>query len=139
MARSFHLSFDASACDLGTYERPFTYRTMICIDTEGGRSVPVLLIARFDGDVVELTRAYDEAHRLIMERGGPPGELRHHCAVGDSALYIVGVWESEEMLRTRFASAEFRETLASVDFPSFDDAEVTILQLHAIEPPLETP
>lgn len=96
----------------------------------------VLLIARFDGDVQELTRAYDEAHRLIMERGGPPGELRHHCAVGDGALYIVGVWESEEKLRARFASEEFEQTLASVGFPSFDTADMTVLDLHAIEPPL---
>lgn len=98
--------------------------------------MPVLLIARFEGDVAELTRAYDKAHRMIMERGGPPGELRHHCAVGDDALYIVAVWESEEMLRTRFASAEFKEVLASVGFPSFDDSDVLTLQLHAIEPPL---
>ncbi|MDQ0864727.1 hypothetical protein QF036_002308 [Arthrobacter globiformis] len=40
-----------------------------------------LLIARFRGDVEELTRAYDRAHKVIMEAGGPPGELRHHCAV----------------------------------------------------------
>jgi hypothetical protein len=96
----------------------------------------VVLIARFDGDVAALTRAYDEAHRLIMERGGPPGELRHHCAVADDALYIIGVWESEEMLRRRFASPEFIETLAAVGFPSFDEADVAVLQLHATEPPL---
>ena len=36
-----------------------------------------------------------------MERGGPPGELRHHCAMGDEALYIIGVWESEQHVRTR--------------------------------------
>lgn len=40
-------------------------------------SVAVMLIARFDGDVEELKQAYDRAHRLIMERPGPPiGELR---------------------------------------------------------------
>ena len=96
----------------------------------------VMLIARFDGDVTAMLAAYDKAHRLIMERGGPPGELRHHCAVSESALYIIGVWESEERIRTRFASSEFKEVLASVGFPSFDDADLTILDLHAIEPPL---
>jgi|GEM_PF-2337641 len=96
----------------------------------------VMLIARFAGDVERLTQAYDEAHRLIMESGGPPGELRHHCAVGDGALYIIGVWESEERLRTRFASKEFKEALSSAGFPSFDTADLTILELHATEPPL---
>ena len=71
-----------------------------------------------------------------MERGGPPGELRHHCALGEDALWLIGVWESEELLRTRFASAEFEETLTSVGFPSPKTADITILELHAIEPPL---
>ena len=31
----------------------------------------VVLIARFGVDVERLTHGYDEAHRLIMERGGP--------------------------------------------------------------------
>ena len=96
----------------------------------------VVLVAKFAGDVRQLTRAYDEAHRIIMERGGAPGELRHHCAVSDDALWLIGVWESEELLRSRFASAEFEELLTSVGFPSPKTAEVTILQLHAIEPPL---
>ena len=96
----------------------------------------VLLIARFAGDVERLKRAYDDAHRLVMERGGPPGELRHHCAVDEDALYIVGVWESAEHLRRRFASTEFKETLAETGFPSFDTADLTILRLHAIEPPI---
>ena len=37
-------------------------------DQESRRAVVV--IARFDGDVERLKRAYDDAHRLIMERGG---------------------------------------------------------------------
>jgi hypothetical protein len=43
--------------------------------------VAVMLIARFDGDVDQLRRAYDRAHALIMSRGGATGvgELRHHC------------------------------------------------------------
>ena len=53
-----------------------------------------LLIARFRGDVDELTRAYDRAHEAIMQAGGAPGELRHHCGLGDDSLFIVGVWES---------------------------------------------
>ncbi len=97
----------------------------------------VVLVARFVGDVTQLTRAYDEAHRVIVERGGAPGELRHHCALSDDGLWLIGVWESEELLRTRFASAEFEELLASVGFPSPKTAEVTVLQLHAIEPPLD--
>ena len=95
-----------------------------------------MVIARFGGDVERLKWAYDRAHRLIMERGGPPGELRHHCAVDEDNLYIVGVWQSEEDLRTRLASREFRETLSEAGFPSFDAADVTILRLHAIKPPL---
>jgi hypothetical protein len=95
-----------------------------------------VLIARFRGDVEELTRAYDRAHQAIMEAGGAPGELRHHCALGDDSLFLVGVWDSEELLRTRFASEGMRRTLADAGFPSMDDAEITILRLHAAEPPL---
>jgi hypothetical protein len=75
----------------------------------------VMLIARFDGDVDQLRQAYDSAHALIMSRGGATGagELRHHCAIGDGALYIIGVWESEERVRTRWASGEFEAVLTS--------------------------
>jgi hypothetical protein len=54
--------------------------------------VEVLLIARFSGDVAQLSRAYDRAHALIMAAGGAEqfGELRHHCATSQDALYIVG-------------------------------------------------
>ena len=45
-----------------------------------------LLIAKFRGDVDALTRAYDRAHQAIMQAGGAPGELRHHCAVGEDSL-----------------------------------------------------
>lgn len=37
--------------------------------------MPAVLVALWDGDVERLKTAYDEAHRLIMERGGPSGEL----------------------------------------------------------------
>ena len=96
----------------------------------------VVLIARWDGEVEDLKAAYDRAHRLIGEQGGAPGELRHHCAIGDGALYVIGVWVSEEAVRTRFASREMEEALTSVGFPSPKAAHLTILQLHAIEPPL---
>ena len=98
----------------------------------------VMLIARFDGDIGALTQAYDRAHAVIMSRGGATGvgELRHHCAIGDGALYIIGVWESEERVRTRWASEDFETLLTSAGFPSPKAAEMTILQLHAIEPPL---
>ena len=97
----------------------------------------VLLVARFDGDVQALTAAYDRAHDLIMQRGGavPVGELRHHCATSDDALFIIGVWDSEEAVRARWASAEFQNLLASVGFPP-TPTEMTILELHAIEPAL---
>ena len=98
--------------------------------------MPALVIARFRGDVEQLTRAYDRAHRAIMDAGGPPGELRHHCAVGQDSLYIVGVWESEATMRTRFASREMRDALAGAGFPAMDQAEITVLDLHAVEPPL---
>lgn len=99
----------------------------------------VMLIARFEGDVRELVQAYDRAHTLIMSRGGATriGELRHHCATGEGALYIIGVWASEEHVRTRWASQEFEETLTSVGFPSPRAAELTILNLHSTEPPLD--
>lgn len=97
-----------------------------------------MLIARFRGNVEDLTAAYDRAHSLIMSRGGavPSGELRHHCATDNDSLYIIGVWESEDHIRRRWSSDDFKETLTSVGFPSPDQAEMTILQLHAIEPSL---
>ena len=98
----------------------------------------VMLIARFDGDVAEMTEAYDRAHALIMSRGGavPSGELRHHCATTERSLYTIGVWESEEHLRRRWSSDEFTTTLASVGFPDPAQASSTILSLRATEPPL---
>ena len=95
-----------------------------------------MLIARFRGDVQQLTSAYDRAHKMIMERGGPPGELRHHCAVGEDGLYLIGVWQSEELLRSRFASAQFGAALAAAGFPPMESADISVLRLHAIEPPL---
>ncbi len=97
-----------------------------------------LLIARFDGDINELTQAYDRGHALIMSRGGATsfGELQHHCAVGNGALFIVGVWESAEQIRRRWWSVELEEVLLSVGFPAPKTANVTILDLHAVEPPL---
>jgi len=95
-----------------------------------------LLIARFRGDVDELTRAYDRAHEAIMQAGGAPGELRHHCGLGDDSLFIVGVWESEELLRARFASEAMQRTLAEAGFPPMQDGDLTVLRLHAIEPPI---
>jgi len=97
-----------------------------------------MLIARFGGDVDRLKEAYDRAHNLIVSRGGATsfGELRHHCAVSDEALYIVGVWDSEESIRTRWSSEEFEKTLISVGFPSPKKAEMTILKVNTIEPPL---
>jgi hypothetical protein len=101
-------------------------------------SMAVVLIARFDGDVSQLTQAYDRAHALIMSRGGTTafGELRHHCAVSDDALFIIGVWESEEHARSRWWSPQFEATLTSVGFPAPQAAQLSLLQLHAIEPPL---
>jgi hypothetical protein len=100
--------------------------------------VAVVLIARFEGNVDRLTAAYDRAHAEIMSRGGavPSGELRHHCATGEDALYIIGVWESEAHVRARWSSAEFEEVLVASGFPPPDTAELTILPLHATEPPL---
>jgi len=97
----------------------------------------VMLIARFDGDVDRLTAAYDKAHELIMSRGGAVkiGELRHHCAVSSDALYIIGVWESEARVRARWSSDDFKSLLESCGFPP-TPTDMTILELHAIEPPL---
>jgi hypothetical protein len=48
----------------------------------------VVLIGRFDGNIAELSRAYDRAHALIMGRRDAvsSGELRHHCATSDNSL-----------------------------------------------------
>lgn len=96
-----------------------------------------MLIARFEGDIDGLMAAYDQAHELVMRNGGavPFGELRHHCATSGSSLYIIGVWESEEAVRSRWSSAEFKAMLVSVGLPAAPD-EFTVLDLHAIEPPL---
>lgn len=98
---------------------------------------PVVLLARFAGDVDKLTAAYDRAHDLIMSSGGAVsvGELRHHCATSADSLYIIGVWESEERVRSRWSSPEFKDLLASVGFPP-TPTELTVLALRAIEPPL---
>jgi hypothetical protein len=98
----------------------------------------VMLIARFEGDPDDLVPAYDRAHALIMSRGGavPSGELRHHCATDADSLYIIGVWQSEEHIRARWSSAEFKDMLLSVGFPPPESAALTILRLHETEPPL---
>jgi hypothetical protein len=98
----------------------------------------VMLIARFAGDVNDLTQAYDRAHALSRSRGGArgAGELRHHCAIGEGALYLIDVWETEEQVRSRWASQEFADVLTSVGFPSPRTADITILHLHTIEPPV---
>jgi hypothetical protein len=70
--------------------------------------VAVMVFAQFEGDVEHLKHVYDRAHLLIGEQGAPTAELRHHCAISDDALYLIGVWESEERLWTRFESREFR-------------------------------
>lgn len=80
-----------------------------------------MLIARFDGDVQERTAAYDLAHSLIGSGGAVPiGELRHHSATGDDCLYIIGVWESEDHIRRRWSSDDFKQMLTSVGVPSPD-------------------
>jgi hypothetical protein len=74
---------------------------------------------------------------MIMAAGGGGqfGDPRQHCATGQVALYIVGVWQSEEHVRTRWQSPEFEERLVSAGFPSPKTADITILDLRAIEPP----
>src|SRR5258707_7503004 len=122
-------------CASGAHPRPQTSPRAADRPREGHM---VVLIARFDGDVRQLTQAYDRGHALIMSRGGAVsfGELRHHCAISDDALFIIGVWDSEEHARSRWSSPQFEATLTSVGFPSPQAAQISILQLHAIEPPL---
>jgi hypothetical protein len=102
------------------------------------KEVAAMLIARFVGDVERLKADYDRVHAMILSRGGATsfGELRHFCAVGNDALYIIGVWESEERIRSRWSSDEFEKLLVSGGFPSPKSAELTILHLHNMEPPL---
>jgi hypothetical protein len=131
MARDVHGNSDSTEFDRRSQKRAGSRQAASM--TQGR----VMLIARFDGDVETLTAAYDRAHDLIMSRGGavPVGELRHHCATSGDALYIIGVWDSDEAVRVRWSSAEFKDLLESVGFPPIP-AEMTILELHAIEPPL---
>ncbi len=97
-----------------------------------------MLIARFDGDVHALTEAYERAHAVIMGRGGavPSGELHHYCATDDGSLFIIGLWESEGHIRRRWSSDEFAELLTSAGLPPPSDAHITVLRVHATEPPL---
>jgi hypothetical protein len=63
------------------------------------------------------------------------GELRHHCGTSGEALYMIGVWESEESVRARWSSDDFKALLASVGSPP-TPTDITSLELDAIEPPL---
>ncbi len=97
-----------------------------------------MLIARFPGDPDKLGAAYDRAHQLIALQPGPPiGELRHHCAIGDDALYIVGLWRSEAHITARFTDLAFQRLLRAAAFPTPDAAEITVLHLHATTPPID--
>ena len=49
---------------------------------------------------------------------------------------VTGPWVSEQHVRARWASQEFEDVLTSVGFPSPKSADITILELHATEPPL---
>ena len=64
------------------------------------------------------------------------GDLRHQCATDKDSLYIIGVWESEDHIRRRWSSDEFKQTLVSVGFPSPEQAEMMTILHHAIEPAL---
>ena len=73
--------------------------------------------------------------------GGPSPSQRSGAAPTRSGLAVLepctsSVWESEERVRTRWASEEFEDVLTSVGFPSPKTADITILELHATEPPL---
>jgi len=66
----------------------------------------------------------------------PPTDLRQSKArIAEDALYIIGVWESADHIRRRWADDEFKKVLASVGFPT-EPTERMILDLHQIEPPL---
>jgi len=55
---------------------------------------------------------------------------------GDRAAMALGVSQHpEEVVRARWASAEFKDLLTSVGFRPTPTL-MTILELHAIEPPL---
>jgi hypothetical protein len=60
-----------------------------------------MLVAPCDGDVDQLRQAYDGAHALIESRWGATGRTRPPLRDREGALYIIGVWESEERVRTR--------------------------------------
>jgi hypothetical protein len=51
--------------------------------------VAVLLIARFSGDVAELTRAYDRAHAMIMAAGGAGAVRRTAASLRDQPGRVV--------------------------------------------------
>ena len=99
----------------------------------------VLMIAKFKGSPSELKTAYDKSSKLLEEQTGsalPPGAVRHACALSDDALFVVDIWESEEVLRGTIESDQFEQMLTSQGFPSPRNAEIQILQVHATIPPL---
>ena len=49
---------------------PWAYAGLAFLRKLAGAPMPALLIARFRGDVGQLTRAYDRAHRAVMDAGG---------------------------------------------------------------------
>jgi hypothetical protein len=76
--------------------------------------------------------------RAALRRQALHRRARRLHAIGEGVLCIVGVWESEERVRSRWPSEEFEDVLTSAGFPSPKTAAITILELHATEPPLLT-
>src|SRR5262245_60049222 len=101
--------------------------------------MPVLMIAKFSGDPIKLAHAYDQASGDLERHTGsalPPGAIRHTCAVGGDALYVVDIWESAEALSAMIESEQFEDLLTGAGFPSPREADIKVLELHAAVPPL---
>ena len=98
----------------------------------------VLMIAKFPGDPEALKVACDKADDELEAKFGtrmPPGATHHVCATSDDGLFIVDVWESEEVLRGMLQSPEFGETVVAAGFPSPAEADIQILPIYAELPP----
>jgi hypothetical protein len=91
----------------------------------------VLAVFRWKGDPDALLAAYDRElqHSVPREQ---PRRVAHICARGDNEVVIVGLWETEEDLRSMQENPEFLQNLEAAGWPS--EPIEQIYQVHATIP-----
>ncbi len=85
------------------------------------------IVVRFAPDSPTTTEQYDEALRLLEEKGllPPDGQDYHVCFIADGNLRVSEIWDSQE------AFEAFGEQLMPVlEQVGIDPGEPTILQVH---------